>query len=201
MDLKPINRLLNIFKREPGLVMPPVAVYAAQFIMSSPHYNTGLFINLHGRPVAYLDQLAQKCADSALKAGMTVFHDFTRNVSNIPVDAPQVASLMASALGEMAMRYGAAHKENIDQWVRESFDDLLPPLKPAHRSQAVELFKELSQNRAYRENDKYREMIDKQAESLLSTDLVTASDLLILRVSHLKKASEVQLKIDSSFEP
>ena len=201
MDFTHITRLLDLFKKEPGLVMPPIQLYATRFALSSPPYNTGLFNNLHGRPVTYLDKLVERCVESAEKLGLVVVEDFKYNVGNIPVDAPQVASLMASALGEFNLRYGAKHQKKIHDWIRESFDSLLPPLKPAHRTLGAELFKGVNQNKHYRENSRFRALIDKQAVSLESESLVTASDFLITRIGYLRKASDLQLKSENGFEP
>lgn len=127
MDLSKLSRLLDLYEKEPGLAMPPIQVFATQFALSSSSYSTGLFKVLHGRPIIYLNHLVEKCVEKAQKLGMSVNEEFKHNVGNIPVDAPQAASLISDALNEFRMRYGSKHQAKIQQWIRESFDDLLPP--------------------------------------------------------------------------
>lgn len=198
MSFNKITQLFDLFKQEPGLVMPPVQLYATLFPLSDASYNTGLFKNLHGRPITYLNQLVDKCVQSAEKNGLTVVEDFKHNVGNIPLDAPQVASLMASALGEFSLRYGNRHQEKIQAWVRESFDDLLPRLTPAHRARGVEYFMQtMAQDEHYQKTAGFRSIVEKQAKGLGSEDLVTASDFLIQRIKHLRKNVDLQLKAEN----
>lgn len=194
MDLSKLTRLLNIYENEPGLAMPPIQVFATLFALSSPSYSTGLFKVLHGRPIIYLNHLVEKCGEKAEKLGMSVNEEFKHNVGNIPVDAPQAASLISSALDEFRTRYGSKHQAKIQQWIRESFDDLLPPLKPRDRERGAEMFKEMAQNQHYQEKSGFREIVDKQVISLQSESLVTASDFLIKRSSLQLKNAELQLK-------
>lgn len=200
MDLSKLSRLLDLYEKEPGLAMPPIQVFATQFALSSSSYSTGLFKVLHGRPIIYLNHLVEKCVEKAQKLGMSVNEEFKHNVGNIPVDAPQAASLISDALNEFRMRYGSKHQAKIQQWIRESFDDLLPPLKPRDRERGAEMFKETAQNQHYQENSGFREIVDKQVICLQSESLVTASDFLIKRSGFELKNANLQVKNDRTLE-
>lgn len=185
MDFLRLKDLIDDFKATPGLAMPPVHVYAASFVISEPPYNTGLYNNLHGRPVIYLNDLQEKCIQAAQACGLKVADRLRQKAGNIPVDAPQVASIIGSSLGEMSIRYGAKHLSKINKWIQLSFENLLPPLTPEIRLDGADWFRVMSNAYEIDDLDKitpeFKSKIERQAEQLESDDVTTAMDFLIKR--------------------
>lgn len=205
MDFLRLKDLLDEFKATPGLAMPPVHVYAASFVISNPPYNTGLFNNLHGRPVIYLDDLQERCIRAAEECGLKVANSLRERAGNIPVDAPQVASIIASSLGEMSMRYGARHLPKINKWVQSSFEGILQPLTPEIRLAGADWFRVM--NDAYETGDnsainpELKAKIESQAEQLESPKVVTAMDFLIKRQAFIMENQKLDVSKDLTPEP
>lgn len=132
--------------QDPGLLVPPIQLYAAYLAVSQPPYNTGLYTNLDGKPVIKLDDLVARSEVAAHAAGIVVPQGFDTYVGRLVLDMPQVASILACALGDLTKKHGKEHREAIDKWAHEVFGSILPLLDDEEKQAGVAFIVDMSRD-------------------------------------------------------
>lgn len=131
---------------DPGLLVPPIQLYAAYLAVSQPPYNTGLYNNLDGKPVIKLDDLVARSEVAAQAAGIVVPQGFDTYVGRLVLDMPQVASILACALGDLTKKHGKDHLEAIGKWAHEVFGSILPLLDDEEKQAGIAFITEMSRD-------------------------------------------------------
>lgn len=122
---------------DPGLLLPPVQLYAAYLALSQPPYNTGLFSSMAGKPVIALDDLVARSVLAAESTGIIVPQGFDKYAGRLVLDMPQIACILACALGDLTKKHGTDHRKAINKWAHESFGSLLPLLDDQEKQAGI----------------------------------------------------------------
>ena len=167
--------------------MPPLQVYAAYLALRQPPYNTGLFAELDGESCIRIDDLIARAAVAASSVGMTVPEGFEHECGRLLLDVPQVASILASALGHLNRRYGQDYAEYVTEWANETFGELLPPLDYEDKQAGIEYLLNMPFDDEICDQRIFTQAQEDCAEQLGSSAIVTAVDFLLHRGNALSE--------------
>lgn len=180
-----IPRMLDRFKNTPGLAMPPLQMYAAYLALRQPPYNTGLFADLDGQASIRLDDLMARSIGAAQAYGLTVHEDFEHETGCLILDVPQVASILASALGDLSRRYGEGHRDAIAKWAHATFGPSLPLLDDENKQAGIAYLSDMSGESQIVDLWAFMQAQEGCVKQLKASHIVNTVDFLILRAQAL----------------
>lgn len=178
------TRVMDGYNQAKGLAMPPIQVFASHLAFAIPPYNTGFYAELDGIPVINLTDLMEACGNAADKAEMSVPSDFGADTGRLLLDPGQVASILASSLGELMFRNGGSHKANISLWAHEAFQGLLPTLSPTTRAHGIKSFCDLVDEEVGTRRT-HRKKVDDGVAALNAEHMTSPIEFLIKRAEIL----------------